>query len=64
MEALRTYLEEQRMSQSEFATVLGVSQPTVCDWLSGRSRPKSSRLLQISQVTGISVEDLLKSAAA
>lgn len=64
MEALRIYLQERQMSQAELAAELGVSQPTVCDWLSGRSKPKTSRLLQISQVTGIAVEDLLKSAAA
>jgi transcriptional regulator with XRE-family HTH domain len=47
------------MTQHEFAAAVGVSQPTVSDWLNRETRPAINKLPIISKVTGISIEDLV-----
>jgi transcriptional regulator with XRE-family HTH domain len=64
MEILRAHLQEKGISQVEFAAAVGVKQPTVWEWLNGHSTPSTPRLRKISEVTGISVDDLLKELAA
>ena len=60
MERLREYMTSSGLTQAELARRLGVSQPTVSDWLSGNIKPTVRRLLTISKKTGISVDELLK----
>jgi transcriptional regulator with XRE-family HTH domain len=59
MKRLRRYLERQGLSQAQFAQLMGVSQPTVCAWLTGESRPSIDRLKALSDQTGIGINDLL-----
>jgi transcriptional regulator with XRE-family HTH domain len=63
MEALRTYLKDRAITQAEFASQLGVSQPTVSEWINGESFPTVTRLAEISRRTGISVDKLISEAA-
>lgn len=60
MDQLRTYMERKGITQAQLAELIGVSQPTVCEWLSGRSTPSTRRLITISKKTGLSVDQLLK----
>lgn len=60
MERLREYMTERKLTQGELATLLGVSQPTVSDWISGKMKPSADRLIEISERTGLTVDELLK----
>lgn len=51
---------EKRLTQDALAKELDVSQPTVSDWLNGKTKPTVERLLEISEKTGRSVDVLLK----
>lgn len=64
MEALRIWLSESSKTQAELAKALGVSQPTVSDWLKGKFSPNAKKLRAISEYTGLSVDVLLASVPA
>ncbi len=59
MKALRRYLEDEGMTQKQLAEKLGVKQPSVNDWLTGRKYPTGPRLRDIARCTGLSVDSLL-----
>lgn len=59
MERLRAWLNESETTQLELAKALGVSQPTVSDWINGFTSPTAARLRLISEYTGISIDELL-----
>lgn len=59
MEKLRAWLLESETTQLAFAKALGVSQPTVSDWLTGNTTPTTQNLRAIAAHTGLSFEDLL-----
>lgn len=63
MERLRAWLVESSKTQSEFAKAMGVSQPTVSDWLNGRISPTAKKLLAMSNYTGLSIDELLAAPA-
>lgn len=63
MKRLKRYLEENVISQVEIARQLGVTQPTVWEWLNDESKPTADNLMKLSRVTGISIDDLLSHAA-
>jgi transcriptional regulator with XRE-family HTH domain len=64
MDALREYMQREGISQAELARRVGVQQPTVWEWLHGKSRPRAKHLVVLSEKTGLSVDDLLKENAA
>jgi len=59
VDVLKRYLEEHKVTQVEFAERIGVHQPTVSDWLSGRFKPSLANLQAISAETGLSIDELL-----
>lgn len=59
MERLRTWLTDNDRTQLEFAKAIGVSQPTVSDWLNGNTSPTTQNLREIAAYTGLSIDDLL-----
>jgi transcriptional regulator with XRE-family HTH domain len=59
VQRLKTYLADSELTQGEFARAIGVSQPTVSDWISGEIRPSIDNLIAISRQTGISIDDLV-----
>ena len=63
MERLRQYLEEEQLTQVAFAQMMGVKQPTVWEWLNGHAKPSADRLIEMSRVTGISIDELLAETA-
>jgi transcriptional regulator with XRE-family HTH domain len=58
---IEKYIRDSGISQSELARRLGVSQPTVSDWISGKKTPSGDKVLLLSREMGISVERVLKS---
>jgi transcriptional regulator with XRE-family HTH domain len=53
-------MQERGLTQAALAKLLDVSQPTVSDWINGNTRPTVDRLIEISERTGLSVDELLK----
>ena len=64
MRRLKQFLADSKMNQTQLAELMGVSQPTVWEWLNGDSTPTTKRLIKLSQITGISIDDLLKKEVA
>ena len=64
MERLGLYLHQTGISQAEFADSVGVKQPTVWEWINGHSKPSVDSLLKISEITELSIDELLKEPAA
>lgn len=56
-EALRQYLSDADRSQSDLASTLGISQPSVSAWLRGGSRPEPHLREAIRLLTGIPSSD-------
>lgn len=50
--------EQQRVTQKRFAEILGVSQPTVCEWESGRTNPTADKIPAIAKALGCEINDL------
>lgn len=59
MNRLRRYLDDEGLTQAQFAAMVGVKQPTVWEWLNGESKPSADRLIKIGRITGISIDELL-----
>ena len=48
---LSAYLQDRKLNQAAFASLVGVSEAAVCRWVSGKSRPSWEKLSQIERVT-------------
>lgn len=59
MEALKTWIEKRRMTQKAFGELIGVSQATVSDYLSGEISPTLDKLREIHAHTGLSFAKLI-----
>lgn len=51
-----------RLTQEQFAREVGVGVRSVPDWESGKHRPRIGALRRISEVTGVSLDELAPSA--
>lgn len=52
------------MTQAELAKAIGVSQPTVSDWIGDAMNPSVDSLIALSRVTGISIDELVNDSDA
>lgn len=59
MDRLRRWLADTETSQTGLAELVGVKQPTVWEWINGDSMPSGKNLLRLSDVTGLSIDELL-----
>lgn len=57
---LRKLRDDKKMSQSEIADLLGVSQSAYNKWEANQARPTVDNLLKISNFHGIELKDLLE----
>ena len=59
-EKIKLYREKKNMTQAEIAEVLGVKAATISKYESGTLEPNIESLKKISELFGISIDDLLK----
>ncbi len=64
MNRLRRYLDDEGLTQAQFAALVGVKQPTVWEWLNGESKPSADRLIEIAKITKLSIDELLTDSKA
>jgi len=62
-EKLQSYRKSTGLSQEELAYQLGVSRQSVSKWEQGLSFPETEKLIELSTMMGMSVDQLLKDAA-
>ena len=53
------HLEKNALTQAAFARIIGVSQPTVAEWVNGNKRPAETALRKVAQALDMSPEALL-----
>lgn len=58
-EVLKEYLAENNLTQEAFASLVGVKQSQVSEWLKGKAKPGYDNLRQMTVALGISPEYLL-----
>ncbi len=58
-EIIRDILITNDLSQSEFASILGVSQKAVSNWVNGADMPKSSSIMLIYEKFHVTPNELL-----
>lgn len=54
MNNIRALLKKKGVLQKEFAIDIGVSQPTVSDWLHNKKDPRGENLLKVAEYFGVS----------
>jgi len=59
MKKLKKWLTKCRMSQADLAREMAVHPSLVNHWLSGKRMPGRNKLKDLSEITGIKIEDLL-----
>ena len=59
MKKLNTWMRKNRISQSELARRMEVTQPSVWAWCHGRKLPTAENLLALRKHTGLTVDELL-----
>jgi transcriptional regulator with XRE-family HTH domain len=52
---LREWMAKTNTSQASLARILGLSQPSVCEWLAGRTRPDGKFREALRLLAGIAV---------
>jgi transcriptional regulator with XRE-family HTH domain len=56
---LKSLRLERKMSQSQLASLIGVSQQCVSEWESGNNEPSLSSLWKLSDVLEITIDELV-----
>lgn len=59
MQNLKQWMASQNLTQERLAEKLGVTQGAVSHWLVGRARPSLDVLLDLEEVTGLTLHQLL-----
>jgi transcriptional regulator with XRE-family HTH domain len=57
---LQKWMTDSGVTQLELARRMEVSQPTVSDWLNEKTFPSTENLIGLSEVTGISLDELAR----
>ena len=57
--SIREIRRELKLSQAEFARLLGVHQTAVSQWETGRTSPEVEMLLRIARMTGHTIDELM-----
>lgn len=59
---LKAYRKAVGISQEELAAQLGVSQVAVSQWESGRTHPGFEKIIKLSDILGVTIDELVKGA--
>lgn len=51
--------DKKKMTDYEVGKVTGIGRSTFSDWKSGRSKPKTEKLVKIAKALGVSIEKLI-----
>lgn len=57
---LKRYMKRSNVTQQELADIVGVSQPTVNDWLSAKKYPRINKIDRMADYFGILKSDLIE----
>lgn len=57
---LRYYLERSGKTQKELAEIIGVSSPTMHDWINGKKYPRIDKVEKLADYFGILKSDLIE----
>lgn len=52
-------LQEKGITRYKVAKDTGISQSALSDWKSGKSKPKTDKLLKIAEYFGVDIKDLV-----
>lgn len=52
--------EKSGITQQRVATILGVGQSAVCQWETGKTKPRASLLPKIAEIYGCTIDELLR----
>jgi transcriptional regulator with XRE-family HTH domain len=56
---LKAWLKSSNTTQNQLAVKLGIHRSAVTHWMKGDAKPARDQLKKLSEITGISVEELL-----
>jgi transcriptional regulator with XRE-family HTH domain len=57
---LQNWMTENEVTQPELARRMDVSQPTISDWLNGKTFPSTKNLIRLAEITEVSLDELVK----
>lgn len=57
---IKCFREKKNISQEVMAEQLGVTQPAIAIWESGKAMPRADKLPEIARVLGCEVSDLFR----
>lgn len=57
---LQKYMDERKMNQQELAAIIGVSAPTVNEWLKAKNHPRNDKIEILANYFGILKSDLIE----
>lgn len=60
MNVIREARKARSISQGQLASIIGVTQGAVNQWEHGLTKPRPDKLLLLSEILGISVEEILR----
>ena len=53
---LKNFLKENDLTQTKFASIVGIKQSQVSEWLKGKAKPSYDIIKQISKAFGVSAD--------
>lgn len=56
---IKRLMKEKNIDQTQLANLLGVTQGSVSQWLTGRTTPRGKKLEQLAAVFGVTVSELM-----
>ena len=59
-ENLKFYIEKSRVTQKDLAKIIGVSAPTMNDWVKGHKFPRIDKIEKLASYFGILKSDLIE----
>lgn len=57
---LKEFRESKKLTQSDIAEKLDISRTSISMWETGESLPRADKLLQLAEILGCTVDELLK----